>query len=282
LLANTGYHSKMNDGFWPSLLEWRRADGLVPYDQAVAVMEERAAAIRHAGAPELVWLVEHPPLYTAGTSAQPADLIDPDALPVFKTGRGGQYTYHGPGQRVAYVMLDLDRPELGQNRRDVRGHVRRLEEWMILTLARFGITGERRDGRVGIWVATGGGEAKIAAIGVRVRRWVTYHGVALNIAPDLSHYAGIVPCGIRGYGVTSMEALGIETTMAGVDAVLRATFAEAFEIPSPALREREGPVAKRWEGEGGASRTASAPLRAAPSPVSLRDPPSPAMRERGR
>ncbi len=202
----------MNDGFWPSLVEWRRADGLVPYDEAVAAMEERAAAIRNRSAPELVWLVEHPPLYTAGTSAQPADLIDPDALPVFKTGRGGQYTYHGPGQRVAYVMLDLEK-----RGRDVRGHVRRLEEWMILTLARFDITGERRDGRVGIWVASGGGEAKIAAIGVRVRRWVTYHGVALNIAPDLSHYAGIVPCGIREHGVSSMQALGVDATMAEVD-----------------------------------------------------------------
>jgi lipoyl(octanoyl) transferase len=220
----------MNDGFWPSLIEWRRADGLVAYDDAVAEMEARAAAIRDGGAPELVWLVEHPPLYTAGTSAQPADLIDPAALPVFKTGRGGQYTYHGPGQRVAYVMLDLDRPQPGQNRRDVRGHVRRLEEWMILTLARFGIAGERRDGRVGIWVANGGREAKIAAIGVRVRRWVTYHGVALNITPDLSHYAGIVPCGIREYGVTSIKALGVEATMAEVDVAMRATFADAFAI----------------------------------------------------
>jgi lipoyl(octanoyl) transferase len=216
----------MNDGFWPSLVEWRRADGRVPYDEAVAAMEERAAAIRDGGAPELVWLVEHPPLYTAGTSAQPADLIDPDALPVFKTGRGGQYTYHGPGQRVAYVLLDLDK-----RGHDVRGHVRRLEEWMILTLARFGIAGERRDGRVGIWVATGTGEAKIAAIGVRIRRWVTYHGVALNIAPDLSHYAGIVPCGIRHHGVTSMQALGVEATMAEVDPVLRETFEQAFSRP---------------------------------------------------
>jgi lipoyl(octanoyl) transferase len=224
----------MNEGFWPSLVEWRRGDGLVPYDDAVAAMEERAAAIRDRGAPELVWLVEHPPLYTAGTSAQPTDLVDPDALPVFKTGRGGQYTYHGPGQRVAYVMLDLDR-----RGRDVRGHVRRLEEWMIQTLARFGISGERREGRVGIWVPARAGEAKIAAIGVRVRRWVTYHGVALNVAPDLSHYAGIVPCGIRDYGVTSMEALGIDVTMAQVDNVLRETFPDAFGDPSPGIRAKD-------------------------------------------
>ena len=216
----------MNDGFWPSLIECRCSNGLVPYAEAVAAMEARSAAIRESGAPELVWLLEHPPLYTAGTSAQPADLLDPGALPVFKTGRGGQYTYHGPGQRVAYVLLDLER-----HGRDVRGHVRRLEEWMIRTLAHFGIAGERRDGRVGIWVRTGPSEAKIAAIGVRVRRWVTYHGVALNVAPDLSHYAGIVPCGISDYGVTSMKALGIDTTMAEVDEVLRTTFAGTFNIP---------------------------------------------------
>jgi lipoyl(octanoyl) transferase len=221
----------MNDGFAPFWVEWRHGDGLVAYDEAVATMEDRAAAIREGRARELVWLVEHPPLYTAGTSAQPADLIDPAALPVFKTGRGGQYTYHGPGQRVAYVLLDLE-----QRGRDVRGHVRRLEEWMILTLACFGIAGERRDGRVGIWVASGSGEAKIAAIGVRVRRWVTYHGVALNIAPDLSHYAGIVPCGIREYGVTSMQALGAKATMAEVDRVLHDTFANAFEISELAYR----------------------------------------------
>jgi lipoyl(octanoyl) transferase len=230
----------MNDGFYPTLVEWRQADGLVPYDEAVAAMEERAAAIRDRGAPELVWLVEHPPLYTAGTSAQPADLIAPDAFPVFRTGRGGQYTYHGPGQRVAYVMLDLD-----LRAHDVRDHVSRLEEWMIQTLACFGIGGERRDGRVGIWVATGGGEAKIAAIGVRIRRWVTYHGVALNIAPDLSHYAGIVPCGIRDYGVTSMRALGVKVTLAEVDAVLRETFDDAFNQPLA-----------RTAGEGGAHRNA--------------------------
>jgi lipoyl(octanoyl) transferase len=207
-------------------VSWRVADAPVPYQRAVSEMEARVAAIHAGTAPELVWLVEHPPLYTAGTSARATDLLEPGRLPVFKTGRGGQYTYHGPGQRVAYVVLDLDR-----RGRDVRGHVRRLEEWMILTLARFGIAGERRDGRVGIWAATGTGEAKIAAIGVRIRRWVTYHGVALNIAPDLSHYAGIVPCGIRHHGVTSMQALGVEATMAEVDPVLRETFEQAFSRP---------------------------------------------------
>src|SRR5437667_7930333 len=162
-------------------VEWRVGDGLVPYEAAVAVMEARVAAIRAGTAPELVWLLEHPPLYTAGTSARPEDLLAPGRLPVFKTGRGGQYTYHGPGQRVAYVMLDLN-----NHGRDVRCHVWRLEEWMIRTLGRFDIRGERRDGRVGIWVADNDcREAKIAAIGVRVRHWVSYHGVALNVDPDL-------------------------------------------------------------------------------------------------
>ncbi len=244
----------MNDGrLAPPWSNGGVADGLVPYDAAVAAMEARGAAIRNRSAPELVWLVEHPPLYTAGTSAQPADLIDPSAFPVFKTGRGGQYTYHGPGQRVAYVLLDLDR-----RGHDVRGHVRRLEEWMILTLARFGIAGERRDGRVGIWAATGTGEAKIAAIGVRIRRWVTYHGVALNIAPDLSHYAGIVPCGISGHGVTSLAALGVVATMADVDAALRDTFDDVFA--SPALREWRGLSRPPVSAKAGAT-SASRPRR---------------------
>jgi len=205
--------------------EWRRSTAPVPYEEAVAEMERRAAAIRDAAAPELVWLLEHPPLYTAGTSADAADLLDPHGLPVFKTGRGGQYTYHGPGQRIAYVLLDLDR-----RGRDVRGHVWRLEEWMIRTLARFGVMGERREGRIGVWVAAPAGEAKIAAIGVRVRRWVSYHGVALNIAPDLGAYAGIVPCGIRDYGVTSVAALGVAATMANVDAVMCETFDGVFGL----------------------------------------------------
>jgi lipoyl(octanoyl) transferase len=204
-------------------IEWRIADGLVPYEAAVAMMEARVAAIHAGTKAELIWLLEHPPLYTAGTSADAADLLEPGRLPVFKTGRGGQYTYHGPGQRVAYVMLDLTR-----RGRDVGCHVWRLEEWMIRTLARFGVVGERRAGRVGVWVDHGGHEEKIGAVGVRVRHWVTYHGLALNVAPDLGHYAGIVPCGIAGHGVTSLAALGVEATIADADAALRATFDNVF------------------------------------------------------
>ena len=211
-------------------IEWRSSDSAVPYESAVAEMEGRVAAIRAGAAPELVWLLEHPPLYTAGTSALAADLLDPGRLPVFGTGRGGQYTYHGPGQRVAYVMLDLARRGA-----DVRCHVRRLEEWVIRALARFAVTGERRAGRVGLWIVgpRQGSEDKIAAIGVRVRRWVSYHGVALNIDPDLDHFRGIVPCGIApeasGHGVTSLATLGVAATMADVDAALRATFTEIFD-----------------------------------------------------
>jgi lipoyl(octanoyl) transferase len=210
-------------------VEWRIADGLVPYDLAVAEMEARVAAIHAGAARELIWLVEHPPLYTAGTSADEADLIEPGRLPVFRTGRGGQYTYHGPGQRVAYAMLDLTR-----RGRDVGCHVWRLEEWMIRVLARFGIDAARREGRIGVWVAraTGhndsGRDDKIGAIGVRVRHWVTYHGLALNVAPDLANYAGIVPCGISEHGVTSMAALGMNATVADVDTALRATFDDVF------------------------------------------------------
>ena len=211
-------------------VEWRAAAALVPYDAAVAAMEARVAAI-HAGTEgELIWLVEHPPLYTAGTSAEAADLIEPGRLPVFKTGRGGQYTYHGPGQRVAYVMLDLTR-----RGRDVGCHVWRLEEWMIQVLARFCVAGERREGRVGVWVDRGGHDDKIGAIGVRVRHWVTYHGLALNVDPDLANYAGIVPCGISGHGVTSLAALGVTATMADVDAALRDTFDDVFAA-APACR----------------------------------------------
>jgi len=209
-------------------IEWRIDRNPVDYGPAVAEMEARVAAIRADTEPELVWLVEHPALYTAGTSAREEDLLDPHYLPVHRTGRGGRYTYHGPGQRIAYVMLDLDRRD-----RDVRCHVHRLEEWMIRTLARFGVNGERRDGRVGIWVARGGGEEeKIAAIGVRVRRWVTYHGVALNVDPELDHYRGIVPCGIAEHGMTSLAGLGVAATMAEVDDALRVTFAEIFEATS--------------------------------------------------
>ncbi|HEY3639210.1 MAG TPA: lipoyl(octanoyl) transferase LipB [Rhizomicrobium sp.] len=203
--------------------EWRIATEPVGYPEAVAFMEQRAAEIADGRAAECVWLLEHPPIYTAGTSARPADLLDA-RFPVFQTGRGGQFTYHGPGQRVAYVMLDLKRRTV-----DVRAYVRDLEEWLIRTLAHFGVKGERREGRVGIWVARGGGhEDKIAAIGVRVRRWVTYHGVALNVAPNLGHFTGIVPCGISGYGVTSLDDLGIDTSMADVDSALRAEFATVF------------------------------------------------------
>ena len=187
-------------------------------------MEERIAAILARRAPEQVWLLEHPPLYTAGTSAQADDLLDPLGLPVYKTGRGGQYTYHGPGQRVAYVMLDL----AARRRMDLRCFVRDLEQWLIGTLAEFGVTGECRSGRVGIWVETDGGEAKIAAIGVRVRRWVTFHGASLNVAPDLAHYRGIVACGIREHGVTSLAALGVEATMADVDQALHRNFDAVF------------------------------------------------------
>jgi lipoyl(octanoyl) transferase len=207
-------------------IEWRTASALVPYEEAVAAMETRVAAIHARTESELIWLVEHPPLYTAGTSANAADLIEPGRLPVFRTGRGGQYTYHGPGQRVAYVMLDLTR-----RGRDVGCHVWRLEEWMIRVLARFGLKGERREGRVGVWIARDGHEEKIGAIGVRVRHWVTYHGLALNVDPNLGNYAGIVPCGISGHGVTSMAALGAKATMADVDAALRDTFDDVFESP---------------------------------------------------
>jgi lipoyl(octanoyl) transferase len=211
-------------------VEWRISANPVDYDAAVAEMDARAAAIRDGGAPELIWLLEHPALYTAGTSAQPADLLDA-RFPVHRSGRGGQYTYHGPGQRVAYAMLDLD-----QRGRDIRDYVTRLEAWIIATLAVFGVTGERRAGRVGIWVDRGPGptgrrEDKIAAIGVRVRRWVTLHGLSINLAPDLSHFAGIVPCGVRQHGVTSLADLGVAASMTDLDAALRATFDQAFPFP---------------------------------------------------
>ncbi len=182
--------------------EWRLAPQQVPYDRAITEMEERVAAIAAGALPELIWLLEHPPLYTAGTSAKASDLLDIDRFPVYQAGRGGQYTYHGPGQLVVYVLLDLNKRGC-----DVRGHVCRLEEWVIAALATYGIQGERGEGRPGVWVKGGGADAKVAAIGVRVRRWVTYHGVAINICPDLSHFSGIVPCGISDAGVTSVEAI---------------------------------------------------------------------------
>jgi lipoyl(octanoyl) transferase len=209
--------------------EWRTEKGFTPYADAIAAMQERIAAIRAGTAPELVWLVQHPPLYSAGTSARPEQLIDPARFPTFTTGRGGQWTYHGPGQRVAYVMLDLSRPHGAVPPRDVRCFVHGLEEWLIRTLARFGVHGERREGRIGIWVALpDGSEAKIAAIGVRVSRWVSWHGIALNVAPDLGHYAGIVPCGITKHGVTSLRALGNPASMAEADAALQAAWREVF------------------------------------------------------
>ena len=218
-------------GMEPGGIEWRISETAVDYREAIEEMERRVAAVRNSTAGELVWLLAHPPLYTAGTSARDEDLLDPRRLPVHRTGRGGRYTYHGPGQRIAYVMLDLHRR--GQ---DVRCYVHQLEEWVIRALGRFDIRGERRDGRVGIWVARPGGrEEKIAAIGVRVRRWVTYHGLALNVDPELDHYRGIVPCGIAEYGVTSLARLGVAATMAEVDTALRATFADAF-AEAPACR----------------------------------------------
>jgi lipoyl(octanoyl) transferase len=209
--------------------QWAVADGLTPYPDALAAMQTRVAAIRDGTADELVWLVEHPPLYTAGTSAKAEELTDPSRFPTFAAGRGGQWTYHGPGQRTAYVMLDLMHRHGGVPARDVRGYVNGLEEWLIRALAAFGVRGERREGRIGIWVVhPSGTEAKIGAIGVRVTRWVSWHGVALNVAPELSHFSGIIPCGISQHGVTSLQALGIPTTLADADAALQAAWREVF------------------------------------------------------
>ena len=209
-------------------VEWRISDELVPYASALELMDERVAAITAGRAPELVWLIEHPPLYTAGTSAKPEELIDP-RFPVHQVGRGGQFTYHGPGQRVAYVMLDLNR-----RTPDVRAFVATLEEWIIRTLADFNVRGERRDDRIGVWVRRPekgeGFEDKIAAIGIRVRKWVSLHGIALNVEPDLSHFSGIVPCGVSEprYGVTSLADLGLPVTMLDIDLAMRAAFEELF------------------------------------------------------
>ncbi|MGI8705521.1 MAG: lipoyl(octanoyl) transferase LipB [Sphingomicrobium sp.] len=200
-------------------IEWQVSNGLVPYEEALAFMHERAAAIRSGGASECVWLLEHPPLFTAGTSADPAELINPLGFPVFEAGRGGRYTYHGPGQRVGYVMLDL----LSRGR-DVRRLVHSLENWVIAALAELGIEAHRAPGRIGIWVGEGREEAKIAALGIRIKRWVTLHGFSINVAPDLAHFSGIVPCGISDFGVTSLEAQGIETAMSRVDAALKRSF----------------------------------------------------------
>ncbi len=198
------------------MVDWRISDGPVAYAEAVAAMEAQVAGIRAGREAERVWLLEHPPLYTGGTSADPAELLDPDRFPIFASGRGGRYTYHGPGQRIAYVMLDL-----GLRGRDVRGFVHSLEEWVIRALAHFDVAAVRRDGRVGLWVTERGREEKIAAIGVRVRHWVTFHGVAINVAPDLSHFSGIVPCGLGAYGVTSLAALGRAARLDDLDQALR-------------------------------------------------------------
>ncbi len=205
-------------------MEWKLSQGPVPYPEAVEFMENRVAAIRHDGADECVWLLEHPPLYTAGTSARASDLLN-QRFPVYETGRGGQYTYHGPGQRVAYVMLDL---KARQSVPDIRLYIHNIEEWIIRALGRLGVTGERREGRVGIWVAHKGGEAKIAAIGVRVRHWVAYHGAAINVSPELEHFSGIVPCGVRDHGVTSLYDLGIQASLDDVDRALQEAWAEIF------------------------------------------------------
>ena len=208
-------------------VEWRISDAPVPYDVAVAEMEARAAAIAEGKANELVWLLEHPALYTAGTSADEKDLLAPDRFPVFKTGRGGQYTYHGPGQRVAYVMLDLKR-----RKPDVRAYVHDLERWLIATLARFNVVGEVRGDRVGVWVCRPdkgiGREDKIAAIGVRIRKWVSFHGISINVDPALDHFSGIVPCGISQHGVTSLADLGHVVSMEEVDMALKASFEDVF------------------------------------------------------
>ena len=204
--------------------DWIIADVPVAYPDALSFMEQRVADIASGAAPETVWLLEHPPLYTAGTSSHAEDLLTPNRFPVYDTGRGGQYTYHGPGQRVAYVMLDLN-----QRGRDLRRYISGLEQWIIDTLATFNVKGERRQGRVGIWIDRGNGrEDKIAAIGVRVRRWISFHGIAINVDPVLEHFSGIVPCGISGHGVTSLTDLGLPVSMADLDVALRQTFDGVF------------------------------------------------------
>jgi len=206
-------------------VEWLTSREPVPYEAAIEAMDARVAAILAGRAPETIWLLEHPPLYTAGTSAAPEELLDPPRFPVFKTGRGGRFTYHGPGQRLAYVMLDLSR-----RGRDVRAFVRALEDWLMATLGRLGVEGERREGQIGVFV----GEAKIASIGIRVRHWVSFHGVSLNVDPDLEHFAGIVPCGLNA-PLTSLAALGIDTDMQRVDGALRSAFEETL-----------GPLSANW------------------------------------
>jgi len=217
-------------------MEWKTTDGLTDYDTAVAFMEARVAAIAAGEAEECIWLLEHPPLYTAGTSARIEDLTDPDRFPVYETKRGGQYTYHGPGQRVVYVMLDV-----GKRGHDVRRFVKQLENWVIAALGEFNVKGEIRDGRVGVWVQRGDkpltasgapAEDKVAAIGIRLRKWVSFHGISINVEPDLSHFSGIVPCGIQEHGVTSLVDLGLPVTMADLDVALKRTFEDVFAEPA--------------------------------------------------
>ena len=214
------------------MVEWIISDGLTGYEDALAFMDRRAAAIAAGEARECIWLLEHPPLYTAGTSARPEDLTDPDRFPVFEAGRGGQYTYHGPGQRVVYVMLDV-----GKRGHDVRRFVGQLEEWVIATLDAFNVKGEIREGRVGVWVTRpekpplpdgSPREDKIAAIGIRLRKWISFHGISINVEPDLDHFGGIVPCGIADHGVTSLVDLGLPVTLADVDSALQTTFPPVF------------------------------------------------------
>ncbi|MBJ6371156.1 lipoyl(octanoyl) transferase LipB [Sedimentitalea arenosa] len=214
------------------MVEWITSDGLTPYEEALSFMERRVADISAGHAPECIWLLEHPPLYTAGTSARIEDLTDPDRFPVFETKRGGQYTYHGPGQRVVYVMLDV-----GRRGHDVRRFVQQLEAWVIAALAEFNVTGHIREGRVGVWVERGDkprtatgktAEDKIAAIGIRLRKWISFHGISINVEPDLEHFSGIVPCGITDYGVTSLVDLGLPVTMADLDVALRHSFQTVF------------------------------------------------------
>jgi len=205
-------------------VDWITEKSQISYEQAVSDMESHVAAIRDGTARERIWLLEHPPIYTGGTSAKSEDLVEPDRFPVYQTGRGGEYTYHGPGQRIAYVMLDLNR-----HGRDVRQFVFNLEQWIIETLAHFDVEGERREGRIGIWVDQGGGrDEKIAALGIRLRKWVSFHGISINVNPDLEHFSGIVPCGIKGHGVTSLAGLGKDVSLSDVDAALRASFERVF------------------------------------------------------
>ena len=214
-------------------MDWLISTHPVAYDIAITEMERRVAAIRLGTDNEAVWLLQHPPLYTAGTSANPGDLLEPERFPVHDAGRGGQYTYHGPGQRIAYVMMDLK-----QRNSDVRAYVRDLENWIIATLKTFGVTGERREGRVGIWVdGPGGQENKIAAIGVRVRRWVSFHGISINLNPDLSHFDGIVPCGLDQFGVTSLTDMGVQVTMEQLDLAMKQAFEEVFGVTPSATHE---------------------------------------------